>query len=151
MEKIENKPVYKCSHCGKLSLSLAGMTRHEKLCKKNPENWTDCASCVYLDRISVKIEGTSGERCESCPHYDWDAGCDREYCDGSQYTTDFICKKTGKRMYYRRKILVMPKAKAEEIIKRCDCAMPCECEIIREENKQAEKQFDDIFSFFKVN
>lgn len=151
MEKIENKPVYKCSHCGKLSLSLEGMTRHEKLCKKNPENWTNCASCVYLDRISVKIEGTSGERCESCPHYDWDAGCDREYCDGSQYTTDFICKKTGKRMYYRRKILAMPKAKAEEIIKRCECAMPCECEIIREENKQAEKQFDDIFSWFKVN
>ena len=148
MEKIENRPVYKCSHCGKLSLSLAGMTRHEKLCKKNPENWTDCASCEYLDRISVKIEGTRGERCKSCPHYyePWDNDCDREYCDGSLYTTDFICKKTGKRMYYRRKILAMPKAKAEEIIKRCDCAMPCECEIIREENKQAEKQFDDIFS-----
>ena len=135
MEKIENKPVYKCSHCGKLSLSLAGMTRHEKLCKKNPENWTDCASCEYLDRISVKIEGTIGVRCKSCSHHDpWENYCDIENpqdCDGSLYTTDFVCRKTGKRMYYRRKILAMPKAKAEEIIKRCDCAMPCECNKIK--------------------
>lgn len=153
MEKIENKPVYKCSHCEKLSLRLAGMTRHEKLCKKNSENWTDCASCVYLDRISVKIEGTSGERCKSCPHHDWECGCNRDtlYCDGSRYTTDFICKKTGKRMYYRRKILAMPKAKAEEIIKRCDCAMPCECEIIKEDRLQAEKQFDEAFALLKAN
>ena len=148
MEKIENKPVYKCSHCGKLSLSLAGMTRHEKLCKKNPDNWTDCASCGYLDRITVKIEGTKKVRCQSCPHYDLEGGCylkNQQYCDGSQYITDFICRKTGKRMFYRRKILAMPKAKATEIIERCDCAMPCECEIIREEKQQIQQQFDDIF------
>ena len=130
MEKIENKPVYRCSHCGKLSLSLAGMTRHEKLCKKNPDNWTDCVSCEYLDKISVKVEGTIGVRCKSCTYYDpWYNDCCRDYCDGSQYTTDFICKKTGKRMCYRRKIFAMPKAKAIEIIKRCDCQMPCECDL----------------------
>lgn len=131
MEKIENKPVYKCSHCGKLSLSLAGMTRHELLCKKNPDNWTDCASCEYLDRITVKLEGTRKKRCKTCPHYDrMENDCnleDTEYCDGSQYITDFVCRKTGKRMYYRRKIFAMPKAKAKEIIERCDCPMPCDC------------------------
>lgn len=133
MEKIENKPVYKCEYCGKLSLSLAGMARHEKLCKKNPDNWTDCASCEYLDRITVKIEGTRKERCKTCPHYDMEEDyCDLENpqdCDGIRYITDFVCRKTGKRMYYRRKIFAMPKAKAIEIIKRCDCPMPCECDL----------------------
>ena len=54
---------------------------------------------------------------------------DPKYCDGSQYITDFVCRKTGKRMYYRRKIFAMPKAKATEIIERCDCAMPCKCDL----------------------
>ena len=131
MEKIENKPVYKCSYCGKLSLSIGGMVRHEKLCKKNPDNWTDCASCVYLECIKTKVEGSEGERCRSCPNF-WGDSCYPEdtSCDGSLYITDFICKMTGKRLYYRRKILAMPKAKAEEIIKRCDCAMPCKCDVI---------------------
>ena len=146
MEKIEDRPVYKCSYCGKLSLSHGGMTRHELLCKKNPDNWTDCASCEYLDRVSKRVEGTSGERCKTCPHYDMEWGCDLEdtqYCDGDRIVTDFVCAKTGKRMYYRRKILAMPKAKAEEIIKRCDCPMPCECEVLKKERQQID---DDIFS-----
>lgn len=132
MEKIENKPVYKCEYCGKLSFSLAGMTRHEKLCKKNPDNWTDCASCEYLDKVSKWVEGTSGERCKTCPHYIREWGCylkNTQYCDGSSLVTDFVCRKTGKRMYYRRKIFAMPKAKAIEIIERCDCPMPCECDL----------------------
>lgn len=140
METITDKKVYKCEFCGKLSLSKGGMTIHEMNCKKNPKNWVDCASCDYLKSVRIKIEGSEGKRCYRCPnHYvDYVNGyseCMRndnaydDECDGSIYITDFICEKTGKKMYYEKKVRLMRKEKREEIIKRCDCAMPNECEL----------------------
>ena len=126
MKSITDKTVYKCEFCGKLSLSKGAMKVHEMNCKKNPNNWTDCASCEYLNYE------TGYSECARNGDND---------CDGSLYITDFICEKTGKKMYYERKVRMMKKEKREEIIKRCDCAMPCECEILKKEIEQEDKLF----------
>lgn len=152
MKTITDKKVYQCEFCGRFSFSKGGMAVREMNCKKNPKNWTDCASCVYLKVESRRIEGSEGERCSRCPNYyfEYDNGyseCtknDDYNCDGSIYITDFICEKTGKKMYYEKKIRMMRKEKREEIIKRCDCAMPNECEIIRKEREQESNLFDEI-------
>ena len=152
MKTITDKKVYQCEFCGRLSFRKGGMAVHEMNCKKNPKNWTDCASCVYLKVESRRIEGSEGERCSRCPNYyfEYDNGyseCtknDDYNCDGSIYITDFICEKTGKKTYYEKKIRMMRKEKREEIIKRCDCAMPNECEIIRKEREQESNLFDEI-------
>lgn len=152
MKTIKDKPVYQCDFCGKLSLGKGGMVVHEMNCKKNPKNWVDCASCDYLHPESHKIECSEGKRCPRCPHYyfEYDTGyseCtknDDYNCDGSIYITDFICEKTGKKMYYEKKVRMMRKEKREEIIKRCDCAMPNECEIIKIERDQPYSSIDKL-------
>lgn len=136
MRTIKDKVIYKCEFCGKLSLGKGAMKVHEMNCKKNPKNWVECASCDYLKVEKHKVEGTEHKRCRQCLHhyFDFETGyseCTRndDYdCDGSIYTTDFICEKTGKKMYYEKKVRMMRKDKREEIISRCDCAMPNECE-----------------------
>ena len=47
-------------------------------------------------------------------------------------------------MYYEKKVRMMRKEKREEIIKRCDCAMPNECEILKKEREQEDKLFDEF-------
>ena len=152
MKTITDKKVYQCEFCGKLSLGKGGMVVHEMNCKKNPKNWTDCASCEYLKVESRKIKGSEGKRCKHCQYYDVDyenygySECTEEgsNCDGSLYITDFICEKTGKKMYYEKKVRMMRKEKREEITKRCDCAMPNECEILKKEREQEDKLFDEF-------
>ena len=46
--------------------------------------------------------------------------------------TDFICEKTGKKMYYEKKIRMMRKDNRENIMKRCDCAMLNHCDEYKE-------------------
>jgi hypothetical protein len=112
------------------------MKVHEMNCKKNPKNWVECASCDYLKVEKHKVEDTENKRCYRCPHhyFDFETGyseCTRndDYdCDGSIYATDFICEKTGKKMYYEKKVRMMRKDKREGIISRCGCAMSNECE-----------------------
>ncbi len=132
METIDGKKVYKCSFCHKLSLSKGAMVIHERCCKSNPDNWTPCASCVHLKKVVKKVEGTEGERCYTCPHWDTYYHECAKYnteCDGSLFTTDFVCEVTGKKMYYARKVMMMSKKKTKEaILSRCDCAMPSCCE-----------------------
>ena len=152
MKAIKDKPVYKCDFCGKISLGKGAMVVHEMNCKKNPKNWVDCASCDYLKSESRKIEGSEGKRCSRCPHhyFEYDTGyseCtknDDYNCDGSIYITDFICEKTSKKMYYEKKVRMMRKEKREEIIKRCDCAMPNECEIIKRERDSIDKLLNSL-------
>lgn len=152
MKTITDKKVYQCEFCGKLSLGKGGMVVHEMNCKKNPKNWVDCASCEYLKVERRKIEGSEGKRCKRCQYYDVDynnygyAECTKndDNCDGSLYITDFICEKTGKKMYYEKKVRMMRKEKREEITKRCDCSMPNECEILKKEREQESNLFDEI-------
>ncbi len=136
METIDGKKVYKCSFCNKLSLNKGAMVIHERCCKKNPSNWTPCASCVHLKKVETKVDGTEGNRCKFCCHcvVDRETGyrdCTKDTeCDGSLFATDFVCEVTGKKMYYARKVLMMTKKKAKDaILSRCDCAMPSgDCE-----------------------
>lgn len=151
MKSITDKTVYKCEFCGRLSLNKGAMTVHEINCNKNPKNWTDCSSCEYLKVEKIRVEGSESKRCCHCQHryFDWETGyseCTKngDDCDGSLYITDFICQKTGKKMYYEKKVRMMKKAKREEIIKRCDCAMPSECEILKKEREQENKSFKGI-------
>lgn len=137
MQTITDKKVYQCEFCGKISLGKGAMTVHEMNCKKNPKNWIECASCDYLKVERIKVDGTESKRCYRCPHryLDFETGyseCvrnDDNDCDGSIYITDFICGITGKKMYYDKKVRMMSEQKREEIINRCDCAMPNKCEI----------------------
>lgn len=134
MEILKNQTIYKCSYCGRISLSKGGMTVHEVNCRKNPDNWSDCFYCHYLIRESKEIEGTRGTRCKTCPQYDyWDGCMSEDECDGSLHETTFLCEKTGKKMYSKKRVYMMPKEKREAIISKCDCPFPFECEIRRKE------------------
>lgn len=137
MKELKNKIVYKCEYCDKISLSKGGMTIHERCCKRNPENLTPCASCMFLLREEKIVPNTEGHRCKDCPHSYYNSFSEDNHpcgyeCNGSIIHTDFICEKTGKRMYYRKKVLMMRSDKRDAIMQRCDCAMPMECELHEE-------------------
>ena len=137
MEILKNQTIYKCSYCGKISLSKGGMTVHEVNCRKNPDNWSDCFYCHYLIRESKEIEGTEGTRCHECQYNDYEDGCQCEDdCNGSLHETTFLCEKTGKKMYSKKRVYMMPKEKHDAIISKCDCPFPFECEIIRKEREE---------------
>lgn len=139
MEEIKDKVVYRCEHCGRLSFNKGGMMIHERGCKKNPENFTECFSCKFLSVDEIKINNTKGKRCMFCEHAyintspsggKYVEGCtygETDDCDGSIYATQFVCEKTGKRMYWRKRVINMKKKIKEEIMSRCDCCMPSEC------------------------
>lgn len=113
------------------------MTVHEVNCRKNPDNWSDCFYCHYLIRESKEIEGTEGTRCHECQYNDYEDGCQCEDdCNGSLHETTFLCEKTGKKMYSKKRVYMMPKEKHDAIISKCDCPFPFECEIIRKEREE---------------
>ena len=51
--KIEIKEMYKCEYCNKLYQLKHFCEKHEKICKKNPENDRPCFSCVHLSKKDV--------------------------------------------------------------------------------------------------
>lgn len=140
MKIIENKTVYQCEYCGRVSLSRGGTKYHERFCKKNPNVHigSDCFSCSLL-----KIVDAEGEKpmCYGCMYryFEWDTGysdCEKNWEDCPRQPKDFICTKTGKKMYYAYKVLRMAKDNREAIIARCDCPMPLECkDQVREDGK----------------
>ena len=63
-------------------------------------------------------------------YFDWDTGyshCERGEEECPRHPKNFICSKTGKKMYYAYKVHRMEKEKRDAIISRCDCPMPYEC------------------------
>lgn len=68
--------IYKCEHCKKYSISASSISRHEKYCRKKPENMHKCFQyCKYLER---------------------DRAYDR---DTDSVRTIFTCLQTGNKMY----------------------------------------------------
>lgn len=132
MEKLENKTIYKCSYCDKISLSAGGMSSHERSCKNNPNRCTPCASCEYLERTDEERKHTQ-EDCDRCYHNACDGDCIHSYCVKQFKNTTFTCKKTGKKMYYARKVERMAKYRREAIISKCDCPMPQQCNMYKEQ------------------
>ena len=82
--KTELRKVYECDHCGKRMLSAGAMTRHEKGCSQNPNNWHKCFKmCVHLQKTIERIK-------EPMRTEDDDMPLD---------ITRFHCALTGKEMY----------------------------------------------------
>lgn len=76
--------IYKCEHCGKKQFRKCDMSRHEKWCKKKPENKHKCFQfCVYLKKDTEEIEGTGNI---------WEER-------GNVTRCTFTCEKTMQRMY----------------------------------------------------
>lgn len=133
MKTIEVKEVYKCEYCSKVSLGKGGIKTHEFYCKHNPNNGTPCVSCKHLIR-EEKDRDVPNSQCYWCSYryFETSTGyseCTLEECYKHWKEVTFICAKTGKKMYYARKLRSMRKENKEAILSRCDCAMPCECEL----------------------
>ena len=135
MKELNNKKVYQCEYCTRVSLSKGGIKTHEYYCKYNPNKGTPCASCKHLIKTVREIKGLKN-RCHRCIHQylEWDTGytectIGEENCP---YTppreVTFTCEVTGKKMYYAHKLRDMRKEVKEAILSRCDCPMPCECD-----------------------
>lgn len=133
METLENKTVYKCSYCSRVSLSAGAIKTHEFYCKHNPNRGTPCASCKHLTKI-VKERDMPREYCRYC-YYSYmepDTGyteCTKDECYRKWKEVTFVCSKTNKKMYYAYKIRNMRKENKEAILSRCDCAMPKSCDM----------------------
>lgn len=130
MEKLENQTVFKCSYCSRISMSAAAMHRHEINCRKNPARQAACVSCTYLKKEERERIVIPEIDCKHCLWYNYETqNCmDKANCV-KKMEVDFICTKTGEKMYYYPAVMNMNKAKREIIINRCDCSMPKECEM----------------------
>ena len=60
MKEITSKKFYQCEFYNKISLSAGAMKKHERACKKNPENIRACIGCEYCDAKTVKINPNYG-------------------------------------------------------------------------------------------
>lgn len=139
MKELNNKKVYQCEYCTRVSLSKAGIKTHEHYCKHNPNKRTPCASCKHLIK-TVETREASLHDCHGCYHsyFEFDTGyrqcmADNGECDKDLKQVTFTCEVTGKRMYYAHKLRAMNKEIKEEILSRCDCPMPCECDLFEYE------------------
>lgn len=55
--KTELRKVYSCDHCQKTMLSAGAMSRHEKGCNQNPNNWHKCFDyCIHLKKETEVVE-----------------------------------------------------------------------------------------------
>jgi hypothetical protein len=135
MEKLENKTVFKCSYCSKVSLSAGAIAIHEKYCRKNPNYNPPCLFCKHLERIKEERPSNHFD-CERCQYFRFDSevgyDCDFDDCVQEFHRTYFLCKKTSKKMYLYRKISRLYTKK--DIIESCDCPMPQECSDFEEKN-----------------
>lgn len=68
MKELNNKKVYQCEYCSRVSLNKGGIKTHEHYCKHNPNKQTPCASCKHLIK-SVKEREIDMSRCCGCPHH----------------------------------------------------------------------------------
>ena len=135
MKELNNKKVYQCEYCTRVSLSKGGIKTHEHYCKHNPNKGTPCASCKHLIKTVREIKGLKS-RCHRCIHQyiEWDTGytectIGEENCPyPPPREVTFTCEVTGKKMYYAHKLRAMRKEVKEAILSRCDCPMPCECD-----------------------
>ena len=109
MKELNNKKVYQCEYCTRVSLSKGGIKTHEHYCKHNPNKGTPCASCKHLIKTVREIEGLKSRY--------------------TQREVTFTCEVTGKKMYYAHKLRAMRKEVKEAILSRCDCPMPRECDL----------------------
>ena len=126
MKILKDAIIYQCEFCGKVSLSRGGLSNHERFCRVKYEykDGSPCFGCKMLTVINTQPE-RHARRCVYCDHYDAEYGCTSDICP-TPYV-DFVCRLSGKAMYYPPRIAARSKEIQESIIKRCNCAMPKEC------------------------
>ena len=57
MRIIENRKIYQCEHCGKVSLNAGALSQHEKKCHENPKNKPQCWEwCKHYTKTDEKQE-----------------------------------------------------------------------------------------------
>ena len=100
-------PVFTCDHCGKKQFRKSDMSRHEKWCKKNPNNDHKCFQfCKHLIKGEEEYEGVN---------YD-------EVFIGKK--TVFQCALTKQKMYSfiaeRKKLPVVNESDAIRMPLKCD-------------------------------
>lgn len=126
MKILKDVIIYQCEFCGKVSLSRGGLANHERFCRVKHEykDGSPCFGCKLLTTRNIKPEYDAA-RCLYCNHYDIIDGCLSDICIHPY--VDFVCRLSGKAMYYPPRIAARSKEIQEKIIKRCNCAMPKEC------------------------
>jgi len=59
----EVQTIYRCEHCKKLYQLSHACLKHEKTCKKNPENARACFFCQFLDyEVATIYDGKGNEQ-----------------------------------------------------------------------------------------
>jgi hypothetical protein len=78
--KTTLRKVYQCEHCNRNMLSAGAMSRHEKFCTQNPNNWHKCFDyCDHLIKTKEKVCGMGDE--------------------GGSWKTIFTCSVLNKQLY----------------------------------------------------
>lgn len=55
--KIKLQSIYSCDFCNRKMLGKGAMSRHEKFCNQNPNNWHKCFDyCIHLKKEHETIE-----------------------------------------------------------------------------------------------
>lgn len=130
MKILKDVIIYQCEFCGKVSLSRGGLSNHERYCRVKHEykDGSPCFGCKLLTTRNVKPEEAEEDspRCFGCDYHDYNVGCCTSDICPTPYV-DFVCRLSGKAMYYPPRIAARSKEIQENIIKRCNCAMPKEC------------------------
>lgn len=102
--KTEIKKVYYCEHCNKHMLSKGSMSRHERFCDQNPNNWHKCFKyCDHLIKTKELVPASEPEE--------------------SYYKTIFTCDALHKKIYSFKL-----EKKAPHLIEADMERMPLKCE-----------------------
>ena len=108
--RVTNEKVYRCDFCNKAMVSAGVMGRHERMCKKNPNNKHKCFQyCKHLLREEIEIKNKFEED---------------KFFDISRGACTFRCKITGIEMHsYKLERYKMNASRCKKLIR-----MPLECE-----------------------
>jgi hypothetical protein len=107
------KNVFYCDHCNKHMINKGAMSRHERFCTQNPNNWHKCFDyCEHLIKTNVLVK--SGD--EETPPV---------------YKTVFTCKELNKKLYS-----FLLEKKAPQYIDPDLERMPLQCDSFRNEEKE---------------
>lgn len=83
--RIEERKIFICDHCRKKMFGKGAMSKHEKLCSSNPENWRACSGCVHCEPETVT--------------YTTEVDLDEYRGPTERKSTAFRCKVLDKLMY----------------------------------------------------
>ena len=115
------KKVYYCDHCNKHMINAGAMSRHERFCNQNPNNWHKCFDyCDHLIKTSELVK--SGD--EETPPV---------------YKTIFTCKELNKKLYS-----YLLEKKAPQHIEPDMERMPLHCDSFKNSTEEGRNIYDEF-------